>query len=70
MNENDICFEKYVYLDWNIVKNMISPRKGSFELDEELKRTIINLKKSINSHIVMLILKIERIIIEKNIMKL
>ena len=45
MNKNDICFEKYIYLDWNIVKNMISPRKGSSELDEELKSTIINLKK-------------------------
>ncbi len=42
---NKICQDKYIYLDWNVVKYMISPRSDKKELDEEMKRIVYDLKK-------------------------
>ena len=45
MESDKLCQDKYIYLDWNVVKNMINPRNDKKELDEEMKRMIYSLKK-------------------------
>lgn len=35
MRIDELCQDKYIYLDWNVVKNMINPRNDKKELDEE-----------------------------------
>lgn len=36
---------KYIYLDWNIIKYMKDPRSGKNEEDNQMKRTVLQLKK-------------------------
>lgn len=45
MRIDELCQDKYIYLDWNVVKNMINPRNDKKELDEEMKRIIYFLRK-------------------------
>ena len=45
MRIDELCQDKYIYLDWNVVKNMINPRNDKKELDEEMKRIIYSLRK-------------------------
>ena len=45
MRIDELCRDKYIYLDWNVVKNMINPRNDKKELDEEMKRIIYSLRK-------------------------
>lgn len=45
METKNFCQDKYIYLDWNVIKNIINPRNNQQELDEEMKRIIFELKK-------------------------
>lgn len=47
MRIDELCQDKYIYLDWNVVKNMINPRNDKKELDEEMKRIIYFLRKNL-----------------------
>lgn len=66
MRIDELCQDKYIYLDWNVVKNMINPRNDKKELDEEMKTIIYSLRKNINSHIAMVILRTEQTIMMRN----